>query len=64
MSPIKTLARETHFFATIFSKTPFFLFKNPRAAASTFFTKIQNLFLAQNKGINLFLIGFLRTFCS
>ena len=61
---IKTLARESYFFAFIFSKTLFTLFKSPKAAASTFLTKIQNYFLAQNKSRSFFLIGFLKTFCS
>ena len=52
MSPVKTLAKESYFLASIFSKTLFSFFKTLRQQLACFFTKIQNLFLAQNKGKN------------
>ena len=54
MSPIKTLARESDFFASIFSKILFSLFKTLVLHLRMVFTKLKPLFLVSSKAESLF----------
>ena len=61
MSPIKTLARESHFLAFIFSKT-LILFSKLTHNTFARFLQIKNLSLVSSKVETIFLIWFLKTF--
>ena len=62
MSPIKTLARESDFFASIFSKILFSLFKTLVLHLRMVFTKLKPLFLVSSKAESLFSKLFSKTF--
>ena len=67
MSPIKTLARESYFLASIFSKTLILFSKTPTQHLSTFlfflfFNRIKNLSLVSSKAETNVLIWFLKSF--
>ena len=66
MPPIKTLARESHFLATIFSKTLILIFKHTHTHTHTHntfahFLQIKNLFFVSSKAEMIFPIWFLKT---
>ena len=61
MSPIKTLARESHFLAFIFSKT-LILFSKLTHNTFARFLQIKNLSLVSSKAKTIFPIWFLKTF--
>ena len=54
MSPIKTLARESYFLASIFSKTVFLFSKIGGQPFNTFFNHKKKLSLVSSKAENLF----------